>query len=136
MGRFLCNACICSANIIDFDTIVKGCHNRGECLCLTQGACCLVGEGFLPFGFPKKDIITLSLGCCECGLKKPVNLCKHSSGCLCCHNFASCPYACGPLTNKSPISEPVCAVLGLKIVPSPVGCFDSFGPSSSNTMER
>jgi len=141
-GEFVFSACICNYVTCDLGNIpgTLGCWRKGECLCCSGGDCCaLVGEQSLknpyPVGMLKDDpnvIVKLGLFCCACGIKVPTVCCLGEGSCLCCKGACAFPFA-------DPVSEPVCAIYGLRILPAPMGCcmpLKGGSPPDGNEMER
>ena len=106
------SACICCYTAFNFEDLMIGCREDGECLCL-QSKCCLgVGEAF-PIGIIKEDgfIIKCGLPCCTYGLKMPEVLCLGAGQCLCIKSAAALPF-------KDPVPAPICAVCCIQCMPN------------------
>lgn len=110
------SACICQYTSCEIENILVGCAAEGDCLCSNGKGCCGVpneANPMMPVGMAKVEgnICTISLPCCQQGLKVPTVLCAQSTQCLCIKQVQSFPF------NKDFVAGPVCALCGIQCCP-------------------
>lgn len=123
MPEMMFNGCICNYTSLNMDDILMGCSQEDEFLCCVRKACLSGNKEAYPVGMVKDEesICTISLPCCQTGLRVPRVLVLGEGRCLCCKGAAAFPFA-------GPVPEPVCAICFFRILPGPAG-FMQPGPS-------